>query len=72
MTTLDVSEASAVDGWLDTAIATIDERFGVGHAKANPALVAGYMQACAGAVNNALMDGLLEEVLALRSAIASR
>lgn len=39
------------DDFLDAAIAKIDASFGEGHAKANPALVAGYIQACASNLN---------------------
>lgn len=37
----------AAHTWLAQATRCIDEEFGEGHAAANPALVAGFMQVCA-------------------------
>ncbi len=38
---------SYTDEFVDAAVAKLDAIFGDGYAKANPALVAGYVQACA-------------------------
>ncbi|MFV0332774.1 MAG: hypothetical protein ACK5JR_01695 [Tropicimonas sp.] len=38
---------SYTDEFVDAALAKLDATFGEGYAKANPALVAGYIQACA-------------------------
>lgn len=58
MDSVDVSVTAAVEGWLDIAIAAIDQRLGDGYAAANPVLVAGYVQACA---ISALRMGLVDE-----------
>ncbi|MFV0358668.1 hypothetical protein [Tropicimonas sp.] len=38
---------SYTDEFLDAAVTRLDATFGEGYAKANPVLVAGYIQACA-------------------------
>jgi hypothetical protein len=55
MDPLDISETGVVDGWLDTAIAAIEDKFGSGYASAHPELVGAYIQACAAAVGNELL-----------------
>lgn len=37
----------AINGFVDEGQRCIDKKFGAGHAKAAPALLAGYVQACA-------------------------
>ncbi len=39
--------ASYTDEFVDAAVAKLDAVFGEGYARANPVLVAGYVQACA-------------------------
>lgn len=69
MDSVDVSETGAVDGWLEMAIASIDERLGHGYAAANPGLVGAYVQACAlSAIRTAVVSGLDDLGLAVRAA----
>lgn len=58
MKTIDVSIVNTVDEWLDMAIASIDQRFGKGFAKANPELLGAFLQTCAGTAQaDAARDG---------------
>ncbi|MBU3030067.1 hypothetical protein [Paracoccus marinaquae] len=43
------------DDFLDAAVAKLDATFGQDYARANPALVAGYVQACAANLNSFML-----------------
>lgn len=60
MDSKDVSEDESVKGWFEMGQAWLDEKYGVGFALKNPALLAAYVQACAlQAVRTALTDELI-------------
>lgn len=69
----DVGASGPVDGWLELAIAALDAKFGDGYARANPALVGAYVQACAlESIRTALHDevtGALEDIKSCASGI---
>lgn len=47
MEPLEIVAHDTVNGWIDLAVARIDEKFGDGFAKANPTLLSGYLAATA-------------------------
>lgn len=60
MKSVDLSETGPVEDWFEAGEAWIDERFGAGFAKANPALLGAYVQACAlAAIRTTLTDDLI-------------
>lgn len=77
---VDVNAAQAVAGWLDSAVAEIDQRFGAGFAAANPSLVGSFITACAAQARNTRLEedvsGMLEAIAtslgSVAAAIASR
>jgi len=59
MSTVDVGVTGPVEGWFEMGEAWLDDRYGAGFARANPALLAAYVQASAiGAATEALADAL--------------
>lgn len=68
MGNLEIAASGVVDGWLDFAIATIDDRFGDGYAADNPVLVGAFIGACAAQVRN---DRLEEDIGGTLEAIAT-
>lgn len=68
MEAIEIAAAGVVAGWLDSGIATIDDRFGEGFAQANPALLGAFVAACAAQVRN---DRLAEDVSGTLEAIAT-
>ena len=68
MEALEISVQGTVQGWLDLAVTSIDDKFGDGFAKANPGLVAAFVNACAAQVRN---ERLREDVCGALDAIAA-
>ena len=52
----------AVDAWFDAAVQLIDERFGAGYAKRHPALIGGFLQACAGVAQAKAIAAAADEI----------
>lgn len=69
MDSKDVGDTGPVDGWLEVAIATLDDRFGAGYAAMNPSLVGAYIQACAlASIRTALTDELVNALAGVERA----
>lgn len=66
----DVGVTTAVEGWFDLGEAYLDERYGKGFAKANPALLGAYVQACATvAARDALTANLVNALAGIEKRI---
>lgn len=73
MEPIEIAASSTVAGWMELAVAHIDQLLGEGFAAANPALVGDFVRACATAALTARMgdmssdlfrvlDGRLEQI----------
>jgi hypothetical protein len=71
MRSVDIGEYSTIDGWMEYAIAKIDEIFGDDYARNNPALVGAYIQACAiASLRTAVTDDLANSLSDLRGSVS--
>lgn len=72
MNSADVGVTGAVEGWLEMGEGYLDKRFGEGFAKASPALLGAYVQACAVvAARDALTDDLINALAAIEKRIGT-
>lgn len=69
MNNLEIAASGVVDGWLEIAIAHIDERLGAGYAFAHPELVGAFITACAAQVRNSRLE---EDIAGTLEAIATQ